>query len=65
MAKMFQTNMNRLRTQEDIVVNRLNLSPAEKRVRIDAIEKARQDMAFTFMQRIKQAEERVGKTTPQ
>jgi hypothetical protein len=65
MAKMFQTNMNRLRTQEDIVVNRLNLSPAEKRVRIDAIEKARQDMAFTFMQRIKQAEERVGKTIPQ
>ena len=65
MAKMFQTNMNRLRTQEDIVVNRLNLSPAEKRDRIDAIEKARQDMAFTFMQRIKQAEERVGKTTPQ
>jgi len=65
MAKMFQTNMNRLRTQEDIVVNRLNLSPAEKRVRIDAIEKARQDMSSTFMQRIKQAEERVGETIPQ
>lgn len=65
MARMFQTNMNRLKTQEDIVINRLNLSPAEKRARIDAIEKARQDMAATFMQRIKQAEERVGKTTPQ
>jgi hypothetical protein len=65
MAKMFQTNMSRLRTQEDIVVNRLNLSPAEKRARIDSIEKARQDMASTFMQRIKQAEERVGKTIPQ
>jgi hypothetical protein len=65
MAKMFQTNMTRLRTQEDIVTNRLNLSPAEKRERIDAIDKARQEMATTFMKRIKQAEARLGETTPQ
>lgn len=65
MARAFESNMAKLRTQEDIITNRLNLSPAEKRTRIDAIEKIRADMATKFMNRIKQVEAQVGRTTPQ
>jgi hypothetical protein len=65
MARAFESNMSKLRTQQDLITNRLNLSPAEKRARIDAIDKIRADMSTTFMNRIKQAEAQVGRTTPQ
>jgi hypothetical protein len=64
MARAFEANMSKLRTQEDIITNRLNLNPAEKRARIDALDKVRADMATKFMKRIKEVEERVGETTP-
>ena len=64
MAKAFEDRMSKLRTQEDVITNRLNLTPAEKRARIDALDKIRQDLSTTFMQRIKQTEARVGETTP-
>ena len=65
MARAFESNMSKLRLQQDIITNRLNLSPAEKRARIDAIDKIRADMSTKFMKRIKETEERVGETTPQ
>jgi hypothetical protein len=65
MARAFQSNMSKLRTQEDIITNRLNLSPAEKRARIDALDKVREDMSAKFMKRIKEVEQRVGETIPQ
>jgi len=65
MARAFQANMSKLRTQEDIITNRLNLSPAEKRARIDTLDKVREDMSAKFMKRIKEVEERVGETIPQ
>ena len=65
MARAFEANMSKLRTQEDIITNRLNLNPAEKRARIDALDKVRADMATKFMKRIKEVEERVGETIPQ
>jgi hypothetical protein len=65
MARAFESNMSKLRLQQDIITNRLNLSPAEKRARIDAIDKIRADMSTKFMKRIKETEERVGETIPQ
>jgi hypothetical protein len=56
MAGAYKQNMARLKLQEDLITNRLNLSPAEKRARIDQIDKARQETAERFMQRIREIE---------
>lgn len=56
LAGTFKQNMARLKLQEDMVINRMPLSPEEKRVRLDKIDKARQEMAETFMKRIKAIE---------
>jgi hypothetical protein len=58
MAGTYKQNMARLKLQEEIITNRLNLSPAEKRARIDQIDKARQETAERFMQRIREIESR-------
>jgi hypothetical protein len=58
MAGAYKQNMGRLKLQEEIITNRLNLSPAEKRARIDQIDKARQETAERFMQRIREIESR-------
>ena len=57
-AGTFKQNMGRLKLQEDIIINRMPLSPEEKRVRLDKIDKARQDMAEIFMKRIREIEAR-------
>jgi len=56
-AGMFKQNMARLKLQEDLITNRMPLTPEEKRARIDKIDKARQEMAELFMKRIKKIEE--------
>ena len=58
MAGTYKQNMGRLKLQEEIITNRLNLSPAEKRARIDQLDQARQDMASRFMKRVKEIENR-------
>jgi hypothetical protein len=55
-AGAYKQNMARLKLQEDLITNRLNLSPAEKRARIDNIDQARQDLSEKFMKRIKEIE---------
>jgi len=55
-AGTFKQNMARLKLQEDLITNRMPLTPEEKRARIDKIDKARQDLAETFMKRIKAIE---------
>jgi hypothetical protein len=56
MAGAYKQNMGRLKLQEDIITNRLNLSRAEKRERIDKLDEARQNLAAKFMQRIRELE---------
>jgi hypothetical protein len=56
LAGTFKQNMARLKLQEDLITNRMPLTPEEKRARIDKIDKARQDMAELFMKRIKAIE---------
>jgi hypothetical protein len=56
LAGTFKQNMARLKLQEDLITNRMPLTPEEKRARIDKIDKARQDMAEIFMKRIKAIE---------
>jgi hypothetical protein len=56
LAGTFKQNMARLKLQEDLITNRMPLTPEEKRARIDKIDKARQEMAETFMKRIKAIE---------
>jgi hypothetical protein len=55
-AGAYKQNMARLKLQEDLITNRLNLSPTEKRARIDNIDQARQDLSEKFMKRIKEIE---------
>jgi hypothetical protein len=55
-AGTFKQNMSRLKLQEDLITNRMPLTPEEKRARIDKIDQARQEMAETFMKRIKAIE---------
>jgi hypothetical protein len=64
MARAYQNNMARLKQDQEIIANRLNLNETEKRARIDDLDKKRQEISEKFMQRIKQAEEQVGRTTP-
>jgi len=58
MAGTYKQNMGRLKLQEEVITNRLNLSPEEKRARINQIDQARQDMAARFMKRIREIESR-------
>ena len=55
-ARKFISNMSKLKTQEDIITNRMNLSPDEKRKRLDALDEARQNIAKQYMQIIKRVE---------
>jgi hypothetical protein len=59
LAGTFKQNMARLKLQEDLITNRMPLTPEEKRARIDKIDKARQEMAELFMKRIKAIENQV------
>ena len=56
MARQFETVMGRLRTQENLIRNRKDLSAEEKRARIDQIDKARQDVADRFNAAVRRAE---------
>ena len=48
--------MGKLRTQEELITNRSNLTAAEKRTRIDGLDEARQTLAKQYMQIIKSIE---------
>lgn len=56
LAGAFKQNMARLKLQEELITNRMPLTPEEKRARIDKIDKARQETAERFMKRIKEIE---------
>jgi hypothetical protein len=56
LAGTFKQNMARLKLQEDLITNRMPLTPEEKRARIDKLDQARQEMAENFMKRIKAIE---------
>lgn len=64
-AQLYQTNMARLRVDQDRVRNRPNMSEAEKRARIDAIDAKRQELTETFMARLRKIEGQFERTTPQ
>ena len=55
-ARKFISNMSKLKTQEDIITNRSNLSAEEKRKRLDALDEARQNISKQYMQIIKRVE---------
>lgn len=56
MARQFETVMGRLRTQENLIRNRKDLSAEEKRARLDQLDKARQDVADRFNAAVRRAE---------
>jgi hypothetical protein len=58
LAKLYQTNMGRLRQQADIIRERANLSPQEKRQRLDQIDEARQQLSNQFGKNMKAVESR-------
>jgi hypothetical protein len=64
-AQLYQTNMARLRVDQDRIRNRPGMSEDEKRVRIDDIDRKRQELTETFMGRLKAIEDRFERTTPQ
>ena len=55
-ARKFISNMSKLKTQEDIITNRSNLSAEEKRQRLDNLDETRQTIAKQYMQTIKKIE---------
>lgn len=55
-ARKFISNMSKLKTQEDIITNRMNLSAEEKRQRLDKLDETRQTIAKQYMQMIKKIE---------
>jgi hypothetical protein len=55
-AARFISNMGKLRTQEELITNRANLTAAEKRTRIDGLDEARQTISKQYMQAIKKIE---------
>jgi hypothetical protein len=65
MAHHFEEEMGRLKKQEQSITERSNASPDEKRVRLDRIDSVRQRISTTFEKALKDAKQRVGKTTPQ
>ena len=64
-AQLYQTNMARLRTDQDRIRTRPNMGEDEKRARIDAIDAKRQELTETFMARLRNIEDRFERTTPQ
>jgi hypothetical protein len=56
MARNFETLMGRIRTQENVVRNRKDLSSEEKRARLDQLDKAKQDVADKFNAAVRRAE---------
>jgi hypothetical protein len=58
LAKLYQTNMGRLRQQADIIRERANLSPQEKRQRLDQLDEARQQLSNQFGKNMKAVESR-------
>jgi len=65
LASAYQTNMARLRIDQDRTRNRADMSESEKRARIDEMDAKRQEVTELFMARLRQVESRFGKTTPQ
>jgi hypothetical protein len=61
LANQYKTAMGRLRTDEERIRGMENMSAAEKRVRIDRLDAARQDISAKFEAAIKRAEA-AGKT---
>ena len=56
LANQYKTVMGRLRTDEERIRGMENMSAAEKRVRIDRLDAARQDISAKFENAIKRAE---------
>ena len=56
MARNFEMLLGRLRTQEDVVRNRKDLNEGEKRVRLDQLDKVRQDLANKFNAAVRKVE---------
>jgi hypothetical protein len=56
LANQYKTAMGRLRTDEERIRGMENMSAAEKRVRIDRLDAARQDLSAKFEAAIKRAE---------
>ena len=56
LANQYKTVMGRLRTDEERITGMENMSAAEKRVRIDRLNAARQDISAKFEAAIKRAE---------
>lgn len=62
LANKYTKYMSKLKTQEDVLRNRSNLSEEELRKRLDDLDAIRQQMSGQFMQKIKSVEESLGKT---
>jgi hypothetical protein len=56
MARNFETLMGRIRTQEDVVRKRKDLSGEEKRARLDQLDKVKQDLANKFNAAVRRVE---------
>jgi hypothetical protein len=55
-ARRYISNMGKLKTQEEIITNRLNLSAEEKRQRLNQLDETRQSISKQYMQAIKKIE---------
>jgi hypothetical protein len=55
-ARQFISNMSKLKTQEDLITNRSNLTAEEKRKRLDSLDETRQALSKQYMQAIKKIE---------
>jgi hypothetical protein len=55
-ARRYISNMGKLKTQEEIITNRLNLSAEEKRQRLNQLDETRQAISKQYMQAIKKIE---------
>ena len=64
-ARQYQAQMGRLRLDEDRITNMEKMTADEKRVRIDRIDAARQDVANRYEAALKRLSENVDKTKPQ
>jgi hypothetical protein len=64
LARNYQTQMGRLRTDAERVGANTNMSAQEKRARLDKIEEARQSIADRYRAALKRIEQAVDKTTP-
>jgi dTDP-4-amino-4,6-dideoxygalactose transaminase len=64
LARNYQTQMGRLRTDAERVGANTNMSAQEKRARLDKIEEARQSIADRYRAALKRIEQATDKTTP-